>query len=1079
VIFYLFVKNRYMQPPRAATAAAVKVLILMLVLLPLPRASCDEGLVSGSATVERGVDLLQRYPTKLTAGDAGPDQARVWDFTKNDIFRVTQFRLEVGKDLRVDTGPADLGVGHCSDGAVWAVLIPEANGTLTTRGTNQELISHLWLRFHPKEITRLFPTETVTASNAANLLAEMRVIANAKMDSSWQAGGKALIPEPKDMTVDVDAKDGPRRFFMVDTQAKTAQYIDAFEKHPVRLPPALAPEAAAAAFDRLWEAFDQKYAMFVLRPEVDWANLREQFRPKALACKSTYEFAGVCAEMLKNLRDLHIWLTVAGSSIPVFNRPRSANANPQAYRAILGDLHQTRSVAWAVTTNNIGFIAIFGWDNSEIPAECAEALEQMRNTRGLIVDVRLNGGGGEPLAEKFAGRFLEKEFVYAYSQFRNGPGHTNLTEKFERKLSPHGPWRYNRPVVLLIGQKCMSSSESFVGMMTGDPEVTTIGDHTCGSSGNPEIVRLPLDITVSVPQWIDRLPDGTVLDERGFQPQVPFKAAPGAFEGDRDDLLTAALVRLSQLPLPDKPIAGPMFERATADLPDHRKGVSEEAQDTSRPRVVSVTPTNDATAVDVSTELHVRFDRQMDPLSLKLEWESGGFRDCEFPKYDPKRYEFTIPVHLASGTLQQIVLNKPLGTDDQFGKKRDKFPRDGFQSTDHHLAGMFVWRFHTREFPVPVQNAPPKVINISPAIGTSVPIRTFLEIQFDQPMSAPAESSPYLLSGSDTEEFRMAPRIQYDAAKNLFRIPLLLAPNKTLAFTATGFRSVAGVPAVPINFQYQVTGEELAKADREKMEVDAREPGLLNLLETMKRKRLEITSLAEHVQNLMLIQKDGLFYELQSQSAIFKWQKPDRFYCDITGPMLMCSDFRIGSDAQRWWWRDESIYDTNFVVCPAKDIQDLNITISDPFGLTHMTPAAAAAQLKLKYDGLSKFGAIDCFQMEAWHVQKISREAPFASVIQWWIDPTNYRPAQITVFDAGSVSRTRFLYDSVNEPLPADDFAVPELKGLSPASPGPLDADYTNRFITLSDGSDGNMNVEYGKKGPKGKSGNGFIMDGY
>jgi hypothetical protein len=57
----------------------------------------------------------------------------------------------------------------------------------------------------------------------------------------------------------------------------------------------------------------------------------------------------------------------------------------------------------------------------------------------------------------------------------------------------------------------------------------------------------------------------------------------------------------------------------------------------------------------------------------------------------------------------------------------------------------------------------------------------------------------------------------------------------------------------------------------------------------------------------------------------------------------------------------------------------------------------------------------------------------------------------------------RFLYDSVNKPLPTGDFAVPELKGLSPVPPEPLDADYNNRFINLSDGSDGNMNVKYAR----------------
>jgi hypothetical protein len=1064
------------QLPKGATLAAtvVRILATAMILSPLSQASGGENSSVAEPAVRGNVDLLQRYPTKLTAGDTRPNQARSWEFTEDDIFRITQFRLEVGKELRADVGPADLGIGHCADGAVWAVLIPRADGTLTSRGTNQEVISHVWLRFHPKEIARLFPPEMVFNDGATNLLVQMRVIANAKMNSSWQAGGRAMIPEPNDMTVDMDTKDGPRRFFSVDTQSQTAEYVEAFENRSVRLPPALTPDLAMSAFDQLWEAFDQKYAMFKLRPEVDWAKLREQHRPKALACKSTYEFADVCANMLKNLRDLHVWLTVAGANVPVYNRSRSANANPQAYQTILGGLNQTGPVAWAVTTNNIGFIAIFGWDDSKIPAECGEALEQMRDTRGLIVDVRLNGGGGEPLAEQFAGRFLEKEFVYAYSQFRNGPGHTNLTEKYERKVAPHGPWRYNRPVILLIGQKCMSSNESFIGMMTGDPEVTTMGDHTCGSSGNPEIVHLPLDITVSVPQWIDYLPDGAPLDERGFQPQIPFTPAPGAFEGDRDDLLTAALARLSQLPLPDKPIAGPVFERSTADLPDHSKGVREEVQDASRPRVVSVTPTNDAPAVSDVTELHVRFDRPMDPLSLKLNWESGGFLDCEFPKYDPKKYEFTIPVHLASGTLQQIVINKPWGTDDNLGKERKQFPRDGFQSVDHHLAGLFVWRFHTQALPAPAQSQRPQVTTILPATGSSVPFRTFLEIQFDQPMVSPSESLPYLLSGQGMKEPRMISRVQYDATKRTFRIPLLLPPDEKVELTLAGFRSAAGIPAMPIKLQYQVSGEELAKPDRAAIEAGTREPRLLKLLETMKQKQTQLTSLSERVQNLMLHQQDGLFYELRSQSATFKWQKPDQFYGDATGPMTMCIDFRIGSDGQRWWWHNESAYSTNFVVCPAKEMHELNVSICDPFDLTDKTPANAATDIGLKYIGVSKVGGTKCLQLEAWQIDRIPKMTPYGRLIQWQIDPKNHRPAELAMFSSGFVLRMRFLYDRVNEPLPAGDFAVPKFEGLSPMAPEPLDADYTNRFINFSDGSDGDMSLRWGKKGPKGTSSSGL-----
>jgi len=528
---------------RALPALLLGPVQLMLLMLAMPLRA-------------ENVDLLKKYPTTLTAGDTTAEHAREWEFSDADVFVLTKFNFALGDKLKIETGSADLGIGHCADGAVWAVVIPREQGTLTSSATDKsENIAHIWLRFHPGEIAHLFPPETVTGEGANTLAAEMRAIANFKMNSSWQAGGRAMIPGPKDLTLDVDVKSGLRRFFMVDTAAGTAEYVDAFLHEPVKLPPVITPELAAKAFDQLWEAFDRDWAMFILRPEVDWNKLREQYRPRALASKSTYEFAGICAEMLKPLRDLHVGLTVANADVPVFNRPRSANANPAADADMLGNMTDAGRVQWTVTADKIGYIAIYGWDDDSIPAACDAALEHMRDTRGLILDVRLNGGGGEPLAGEVAGRFVKQPFVYAFDQYRNGPEHTNLTEKFERRVAPRGPWRYDRPVLVLIGQKCMSSNESFVGMMGGDPDAQTMGDHTCGSSGNPKIIRLPLEVTVRLPQWIDYLPDGTPLDEHGFKPQIPFKAEPGAFEGNRDDLLTAAIERMRKLPLPDKPIA--------------------------------------------------------------------------------------------------------------------------------------------------------------------------------------------------------------------------------------------------------------------------------------------------------------------------------------------------------------------------------------------------------------------------------------------------------------------------------------------------------------------------------------------
>ncbi|MGO8764387.1 MAG: hypothetical protein ACLQSR_04535 [Limisphaerales bacterium] len=200
------------------------------------------------------VDLLARYPTPLTAGDAVADNARPWDFEQGDIYRVSQFTLKVGDDFKVETGASDLAIGHCTDGAVWAVLIPRDSGALTSSVTNQsESIANVWLRFHPGQINRLFPPETIFADGNTNLAFAALKIADSKFTSSWHTGMNALIPEPKDVTVYVTTRDGSRRFFMVDTEAKTAGYVPAFNEQPGRQSSA----SSSAIKKQLQQALDE------------------------------------------------------------------------------------------------------------------------------------------------------------------------------------------------------------------------------------------------------------------------------------------------------------------------------------------------------------------------------------------------------------------------------------------------------------------------------------------------------------------------------------------------------------------------------------------------------------------------------------------------------------------------------------------------------------------------------------------------------------------------------------------------------------------------------------------------------
>src|ERR1700733_5147576 len=115
----------------------------------------------GAVMARADVDLLQRYPTTLEAGDTAAERARPWQFAAGDIFQISGFKNKMAGNLRVETGVSDLALGHCADGVVWALILPRENGKLFSPATNnEEGVAHVWLRFHPSLLNVFFPPQS-------------------------------------------------------------------------------------------------------------------------------------------------------------------------------------------------------------------------------------------------------------------------------------------------------------------------------------------------------------------------------------------------------------------------------------------------------------------------------------------------------------------------------------------------------------------------------------------------------------------------------------------------------------------------------------------------------------------------------------------------------------------------------------------------------------------------------------------------------------------------------------------------------------------------------------------------------
>lgn len=517
----------------------LNVLLAMVVAFTVPPARSEGGPLPG------GEDLAKVYPAQREWSQNGLFPVA----NAEDVWEVKSFEVGLGKDLALACKRATVVLGRDGTDVLWAVVLPDKPPKITGEQAREgETAASIVLRFSPYEVGRIFPAATIVGRGDGWRRHEASRIARRKMVWKWctPAGNPTIVPKSVTI-VDVDTVEGPRRFWAIDRTAGQVTRVDDFTDQAT---PALKPidaRAAQQAFDEVWEAFDKEYAGFVTLPKLDWDALGKRYRKAAADARSTFAVAALLSELLAHLEDLHVWVKCGEDHLPGYTRDRPLNGNGKATRARLTESKEGgREVVWGKTKEGVGYIGVHGLSDQDLAQHVDAALEALRGTSGLVVDLRFNGGGDELLARSFAGRFAVEPVVYSKNRYRVGPKHDQLGPVLDRVLEPRGPWRYEAPVVCLFGQRTLSSAESLAAMFAECPNVTTMGAPTGGSSANPRRLELECGVTVNLPRWLDLLPDGTPLERHGVLPDVRLEDPPAAFTDTSDPVLEAAIARLVQ-----------------------------------------------------------------------------------------------------------------------------------------------------------------------------------------------------------------------------------------------------------------------------------------------------------------------------------------------------------------------------------------------------------------------------------------------------------------------------------------------------------------------------------------------------
>jgi carboxyl-terminal processing protease len=316
------------------------------------------------------------------------------------------------------------------------------------------------------------------------------------------------------------------------------------------------PEATpTAVFEQVWTDFDQYYGLFAVKG-VDWDASYSELAPLVHDELSDAELYALLIELLEPLDDKHVSLYPASSDLPTW----SIDLVDGRFPTPAFDLELIRSEyvdAWIaphpmiaggrLRSSSIGYIHIAGFEGSERSYRLAldQLLDELADVDAMVVDIRDNPGGFDPLAQYVAGRFTNERALYMTVRKRVGPDREQFGDPVEWYVEPEHGRRFTGPVALLTTHATQSAGETFALAMRRRADIVQIGSTTAGAFSD-NIMREAGNgwtYTISVGDYRDHLGDSH--EGIGLVPDIALANTAADLEARRDPILEAAVGELA------------------------------------------------------------------------------------------------------------------------------------------------------------------------------------------------------------------------------------------------------------------------------------------------------------------------------------------------------------------------------------------------------------------------------------------------------------------------------------------------------------------------------------------------------
>lgn len=312
------------------------------------------------------------------------------------------------------------------------------------------------------------------------------------------------------------------------------------------------PNDPTGNFDALWHIIDQHYCFFEHKG-IDWDSVYSVYRPQVTDKTNYMDLFLICSDMLGELKDGHVNLT---SWFSTSYYKKWWSDYPQNYDERLVEEHyfhfnefSRNGLSYCMLPDSIGYIRYPQFTSATGEGTIDWALALLGKCKGLIIDIRDNGGGVLTVSEMFVRRFIKERTLAGYISHKNGTGHSDFSEPYAYYYNPAESGRItwlDKPVAVLVNRSTYSAANQFVSVMRYLPNVTIVGDRTGGGSGMPFTSEIPCG-------WSVRFSSSIIYDaqmeitEDGIEPDIKVDLDADAAANGHDTIIDTAVAHILSL----------------------------------------------------------------------------------------------------------------------------------------------------------------------------------------------------------------------------------------------------------------------------------------------------------------------------------------------------------------------------------------------------------------------------------------------------------------------------------------------------------------------------------------------------